>query len=158
MALHRERRWPLIAAGYAVLLAVVAAVAAFIHDGAAAADRPTVIRLAVAFMLGVAILHLRVYFRGDPRWEPPSDFEEALAPRAVVPKLDAGFVRLREQVENAVASQRYFERAVWPRLQKLARAQRPDGGLELPPSRGWLGRGPSRRAIADLLDRIEGGR
>jgi hypothetical protein len=154
---HRERRWPRIVAGYAVLLAVLAALAAFIHDTAPPPDRPVVIRLAVAFAVAGILLHLRAYFRGDPRWDPPSEFEEALNPQPAVPNIDASFRRLRKQVESGIASRSYFERVLWPRLQSLARTR---GREELSPpeERGWLGRGPSRRAVAELLDRVETGR
>jgi hypothetical protein len=157
MSQHRERGWRLIVGGYAVLFAVVAALAALVHDIAPPPDRPVVIRLAVAFAVAVIILHVRLYFRGDPQWDPPSEFEKALNPRPAVPKLDVGFGRLREQVENGIASRPYFERILWPRLQALARAR---GREELSPpaGRGWLGRGPSRRAVAELIDDLETGR
>jgi hypothetical protein len=157
MPQHRERRWPLIVGGYAVLFTVVAALAAFIHDIAPPSDRPVVIRLAVAFAVAVIILHLRSYFRGDPRWDPPSEFEAALKPKPVVPKLDPSYARLREQVENGFANRSYFEKVLWPRLDALARAQ---GREELSPPAGWgwLHRGPPRRAVAALIERIEAGR
>ena len=157
MPKHRERRWPRIVAGYAVLFAVLAALAAFIHDTAPPAERPVVIRLAVALAVAAIILHLRLYFRGDPRWEPPSEFEEALKPQPAVPKLDASFGRLREQIENGIASRSYFERVLWPRLQALARA-RGQEELSMPAGRGWPDRGPSRRAVAELIDDVETGR
>src|SRR6266702_1717807 len=100
----RERRWPWITAGYAVLFAVIAAATAFFHDSAAPANRPMVIRLAVAFVVMVLLIHLRSYFRGDPRWDPPSAFADALTRQPTVPKLDANFVKLREEVANSVAS------------------------------------------------------
>jgi type II secretory pathway pseudopilin PulG len=157
MPQHRERLWPRIVGRYAVLLVVLAAVAAFVHDTASPADRAVVIRLAVAFAVAGIFLHLRSYFRGDPRWDPLSEFEEALNPKPTVPNLAESFRRLREQVESSIASRSYFERGLWPRLQSLARAR---GRKELSPpeGRGWLGRGPSRRAVAELIDRIETGR
>ena len=155
MPKHRERHGPWIAAGYVVLFAVVAALAGFIHDAIAPADRAVVIRLAVAFVVAVIVLHLRIWFRGDPRWEPQSEFEDALTPQPVVPKVDASFARLREQVENGVASWSYFEKVLWPRLLILARLRGREDGLVLPVGPGWLGCGPSRRAISDLVDQIE---
>lgn len=155
MPLPRERRWPWITAGYAVLFVAAAAATAFVYDGAAPANRPAVIRIAVALVVAVLLVHLRAYFRGDPRWDPPSAFDEALIGQPVAPKLDPGFVKLREEVANSVASRSYFEKVLWPRLCALARARGQQGDMPLPTERAWPGRGPSRRTIAALIDRIE---
>lgn len=154
----RERRWPWIAAGYAVLFAVVGAVTAFFHDSAAPANQPMVIRLAAGFVTAVLLIHIRSRFRGDPRWDPPSAFEDALVRRAAAPKLDPGFLKRRDEVANSRASRSYFEKVLWPRLCALARARGSQSGMTLPAARSWPGRGPSRRAIAALIDRIEGPR
>jgi hypothetical protein len=151
MPQHHKRRWPLVAVGYAVLFAVVAALAGFIHDAVAPVDGPVVIRLAVAFIVALVVLHLRSWFRGNPRWEPPSEFDAALVSQPIAAKLDASFVRLREQIENGVANRSYFDKVLWPRLQSLVRLRGQDGK---PAGRG-LGRGPSLRAISELLDQIE---
>jgi hypothetical protein len=158
MPRFRERRWPRIVAGYAVLVAVTAPAAAFIRDTAAPANRPTVIRFAVVFIVGVMLLHLRSYFRGDPRWEPPSEFENELGAQPPRPKLDPGFVKLRKAVADGVASRSYFERLLWPRLGALAQARGcRQSELPLPAARGWLFLGRRRRAaaIARLIERIE---
>src|SRR5690242_14919740 len=112
----RERRWPWIAAGYAVLLMGTAAITAFVHDAVAPENQPVVIRIAVAFIVAVVLIHLRSHFRGDPRWDPPSGFEEELIPPPVPPKLDAGFAKLRDELANGISSRSYFEKTVWPRL------------------------------------------
>jgi len=155
MPKHREPRGPWIVAGYIVLFAVVAAIAGFIHDAVAPAHRPVVIRLAVAFVVALIVVHLRIWFRGDPRWEPPSEFEDALTPQPAGPKIDASFARLREQVGNGIVGWSYFEKVLWPRLQILARLRGRENELALPAGRGWPGRGPSLRAISDLVDQIE---
>ena len=120
----RERGWPWTVAGYALLVAVVAAAAGFVYDSAAPAHRPVVIRVAVAVVLAVVLIHLRSHFRGDPRWDPPSPFEDALRRQAPPPKVDQGFVRLRDEVANGIASRSYFRNILWPRLCALAQARR----------------------------------
>jgi hypothetical protein len=154
----RERGWPWTVAGYALLLAVVAAAAGFVYDSAAPAHRPVVIRLAVAIVLAVVLIHLRSHFRGDPRGEPPSPFEDALVRQPAAPKVDPGFAKLRDEVANSIASRSYFRNVLWPRLCALAQARRPSAALTPPPERGWPGRGPSRRDLAELIERIEGSR
>jgi len=153
-----ERRWPWTVAGYALLLAIVAAAAGFIYDSAAPAHRPMVIRLAVAVVVAVVLLHLRSHFRGDPRWDAPSPFEDALRRQAPPPKLDPGFVRLRDEVANGLASRSYFRNILWPRLCALAQVRSPPVTLVPPPERGWPGRGPTRRDLAELIDHIESAR
>lgn len=155
MAVYRERRWPWIAAGYAALLLVTAALTAFIYDSAAVETRPAVIRFAVAFVVAVVLIHVRSYFRGDPRWEPPSRFENALLTEPAPAKLDPGFGKLREAVANSLASRSYFEKVLWPRLTALARARGLPDELPFSEERGWWGRGPTSRAIAALIDRLE---
>jgi hypothetical protein len=155
----RERRWPWSVTGYAVLFTVVAAVTAFVYDSAAPANRAWVIRLAVAFVAGVLLIRIGRYFRGDPRWSspghPPSAFADALIRQPVAPRLDPGFVKLREDVANGSASRAFFDKILWPRLAALARAQGADSDLKPPAPRVWRTCGPSRRTIAALLDRIE---
>jgi hypothetical protein len=154
----RERGWPWTVAGYALLLAVVAAAAGFVYDSAAPAHRPVVIRLAVAIVLAVVLIHLRSHFRGDPRGDPPSPFEDALVRQPAAPEVDPGFAKLRDEVANSIASRSYFRNVLWPRLCALAQARRPSAALTPPPERGWPGRGPSRRDLAELIERIEGSR
>jgi hypothetical protein len=153
MPLRRERRWPWVVAGYAVFFALLAAATSLLYDSVAPEYRPFVIRLAVVIVVGILIVHIWKYFRGDPRWDATSTFEEALQPRPVIPKLDPGFVRLRQELANARQSRSYFDKLFWPRLLALARAH---GQREaaMPPEAGWLGRGPSYRTIKGLLDHI----
>jgi hypothetical protein len=97
----RERGWPWTVAGYALLLAVVAAAAGFVYDSAAPAHRPVVIRLAVAIVLAVVLIHLRSHFRGDPRGDPPSPFEDALVRQPAAPEVDPGFAKLATKWRTA---------------------------------------------------------
>jgi len=153
--LHRERHWPWLAAGYAGLFAVVAAATAYFHDSAAPANQATVIRLAVGLVIAVLLIHIRTYFRGDPRWDPPAAFEDALMDRRVAPKLDPGFIKLRDDLASASVSRSFFDRLVWPRLCALTLARGQQGDMPPPAARAWPRRGPSRRTIAAMIDRIE---
>ena len=135
--------------GGVVLLAVVP-----IYVFVEAPWRPLVARVAVAFVLGVALLQLRGVIAA--RLAPPgsSPLEQDLArpgPMAAVP------LRFEELIDDVRATRRsrgHFERIMWPRLTALA--ARP---LARPPAR--LGRGPSlgdlRRVLAEI-ERGEGGR
>ena len=142
--------------GYAVLFAAVAAVTAYVYDSTAPANRAGVVRIAVAFVVGVLLTRIGRYFRSER--DPPSAFADALIRQPVAPKLDPGFVKLREDVANGSASRAFFDKILWPRLAALARARGADSDLKLPAERAWRTRGPSRRTIAALLDRIEGHR
>jgi hypothetical protein len=150
-------RWLWIAAGYAILMAVIAALTGLIYDAAASSIQPLVIRLAVALVTGAIAIHLLVYFRGDPRWEPPSALEEALLQPSIPPRLDPSFIRTREEVANGSATRSYFEKVLWPRLCRLCES-RGKGELPIVSERHRLGRGPSHRALAELIGHIEGRR
>lgn len=150
--MRRKRRWPAIAAGYAAFLLALGAVNAFVYENAAPVNRPAVIRLAVCFVAAVVLLHLRRYFRGDPLWEPPSDFEKALSAEPPRPNLHPEFARLREEVASALARQSSFERTLWPRLEELARLQDAElRGGRAPTKR----RRPSPEMIATLISQLE---
>jgi hypothetical protein len=155
MAARRERRWPRIVAGYAVLLLVIGALTAFLFDTASPGNRPAVIRVAAAFVVAVILIHLRSYFRGDPRWEPGSEFADASAREPPAAKLDPGFEKVRNEVANGLGSSRYFDEILGPRLTTLARARGTPDGLPLPSQHGSWGRGPSARTLSALLARIE---
>jgi hypothetical protein len=152
-----KRHWLWVAAGYAILMAIVAALTGLIYDAAASAIQPFVIRLGVAFVTGASVIHLLVYFRGDPKWEPPSALEEALLRPSIPPRLDPSFIRMREEIANGLATRSYFEKVLWPRLCKLCES-RGKGELPIPNERRRLGRGPSHRALAELIGHIEGRR
>jgi hypothetical protein len=153
----RERRWPKLAAGYALLVLVLAGVTAVAFETAGAAYQPLVLRLAVALLVGVVLLHIRrSYFRGDPLWDPPSEFEARLTPEPVAPKFDASLVKIRGELGDAVKSRAYFDRVLWPRLKAVAAANHP-GGDEIapPPKSRFAWRGPSPAVLAGLINRIE---
>lgn len=152
----RERRWPRIAVGYFVFLMCLAGVTSFAFETVGAAYQPLVLRLAVAGLLGVVTLHIRSYFRGDPLWDPPSEFEKALVPERVAPKFDASIVKLRGELADGIKSRAYFDRVLWPRLKALEAANNSGGdGIEPPPKHQFAWRGPSLAVLSGLISRIE---
>jgi hypothetical protein len=158
MPRYRERRWPWIVAGYTAFAAILAPVTAFLCDIAAPAYRPEVIRLAVALVVAVVLIHVKRHFRGDPLWDPPSDFANALAREPPAPKIDPGFLKLREEIAHSTASRSYFETVLWPHLRDLATRRaggKVDSVLPFPPAPRWPHRGPSRRELAALVGRLE---
>jgi hypothetical protein len=109
--------------------------------------RPLVARLAVAFVLGVALLQLRGAVAARLAASGASALEQALERPGSPPAVP---LRLEELIDDVRATRRsrgHFERIMWPRLVGLA--SRP---LARPPAR--FGRGPSlaelRRLIADV--------
>ncbi|HEY1258949.1 MAG TPA: hypothetical protein VGF34_06840 [Stellaceae bacterium] len=96
------------------------------------------------------LLHLRSYFRGDPRWEPNSEFVDALTREPPATKLDPGFAKLRDEVANSLASWSYFDETLKPRLGALARTRGLPDGLPARSERGWWRRGPSAQTLAAL--------
>ena len=109
--------------------------------------RPLVARLAVAFVLGVALLQLRSVVAARLARAGASPLEDELARPGSPPAVPLRFEELIDDVRATRRSRGHFERIMWPRLTALA--SRPLVG---PPAR--LGRGPSlgdlRRVIADI--------
>ncbi|HTG13507.1 MAG TPA: hypothetical protein VK746_22125 [Candidatus Eisenbacteria bacterium] len=109
--------------------------------------RPLVARLAVAFVLGVALLQLRAVAAARLARAGTSPLEDELARPGSPPAVPLRFEELIDDVRATRRSRGHFERIMWPRLTALA--SRPLVG---PPVR--LGRGPSlgdlRRVIADI--------
>ena len=153
MPQHRERQWPWIVAGYALLLVLLAAATSFVYDSVAPPNRPIVIRLAAVAVVGILLIHIWRHFRSDSLWDPASLFENALIRQPVIPKLDPAFIKLRDDLANARWSRSYFDKVLWPRLCTLAQSQ---GHIAapMPPGRSRFGRGPSFRIISGLLSRI----
>ncbi|HWB49065.1 MAG TPA: hypothetical protein VG651_08140 [Stellaceae bacterium] len=150
--MYRKRRWPAITAGYAAFLVALGGLTAFVHENAAPANRPAIIRAAVCFVAAIVLLHLRRYFRGDSLWEPPSDFEKALSAAPPPPKLHPEFARLREEVANALARQSSFESTLEPRLEELARAYGSEFGKAATVTQR---RRPSPETLAEFISQIE---
>ena len=150
--MYRKRRWPAITAGYAAFLVALGALTAFVYENAVPANRPAVIRFAICFVAAVVLLHLRRYFRGDPLWEPASDFENALTAAPPPPKLHPEFARLREEVANALARQSSFGRALGPRLEELARVHGIEPGKAASLTKR---RRPSPEMLGEFISQIE---
>lgn len=152
--MDRKRNWPAIIIGYAIASLVLCAVTAFIYENAAPVNRPMVVRLAVVFAVSVVLIHARRAARGDPLWDPPSDFEKALAIEPPPIKLHPEFAKLRDEVANGIARRSHFERALRPRLVRLAET-RGASAVALDPASSSRRRGPSARELADMIQRIE---
>lgn len=109
--------------------------------------RTLVARLAVAFVLGVALLQLRGAVAARLARRGRSPLEQALDRSEGPPAVPLRFEELIDDVRATRRSRGHFERTLWPRL--IALAGRP---VAPPPTR--LGRGPSlaglRRVIADI--------
>jgi len=147
-----ERPWRGLFAPYLLLLIVVGLVATGAFAGVDPADRPLVLRLAVAALVTVVVVHLHGHFRRPPDEAQPSAFDEARAGPPVEAKVAPVVTRLQEQVEYSVASQRYFNVVLWPRLERL-RSDIPARFHALR-ERRWRRRGPSLAEIAELVRHI----
>ena len=136
--------------GGVVLLAVVP-VYVFVE----APWRTLVVRLAVAFVLGVALLQLRGAVAARLARAEGSRLEQELARPGNPPAVPLRLEELMDDVRAARRSRSHFERIMWRRLTALA-------GRPLVPPRARLGRGPTlgdlRRVITDIEDGREGGR
>jgi hypothetical protein len=138
----------------AVLGGVVLLAAVPVYVFVEAPWRTLVARLAVAFVLGVALLQLRAVVAARLPRAGGSPLEQELARPGNPPAVPLRFEELIDDVRATRRSRGHFERIMWPRLTALA--PRP---LVRPPVR--LGRGPTlgdlRRVLADI-ERREGGR
>jgi len=150
-----ERRWPSIAAGYLILLGVVAVATVIVYRFAEPASRPSIARAAAVLVLGVVLLHARGLARQSLESDPPSLFDAALARVPAAPVLDRLFQQLRSEVTFATRSASYFDHVLWPRLVRLHAAAGGDGPLAKPPGRPWLRRGPSPDALGDVVTAVE---
>jgi len=110
--------------------------------------RTLVARLAVAFVLGVALLQLRGAVAARLAEGGASALEEARDRRGAPPAVPLRFQDLIGDVRAARRSRRHFERILWPQLTALV--SRP---LARPPAR--LGRGPSLASLRDVIGDIE---
>jgi len=152
-----EPHWPGIVARYAVLLVLVGLAATPAYFYAEPANKLAVVRLAVAVVVGVALIHLLRVVRATIEAQPASAFEQALVPRSPQPRLAQIFVTLRDEIRFSAASQGYFEHVLWPRI--VALVARQPRGVEpspvKPAGRPLLGRGPSLETLRALVARLE---
>jgi hypothetical protein len=152
-----ERRWPAVAAGYAIFVILLAAATAPIYRAAQPGQRPLVARVSAALLLGVVAVHVIRTARARIDAQPPSEFGLALEPVASPPKLDARFVEWRDELRHGVKSFRDFDRVLWPRLvavrERLAFAAERE---PIPQPRGRsFRRGPPLTTVEDLITRME---
>lgn len=152
-----RRAWLGLIGRYVVLLAVVALIASSVYVAADADDRLTVLRLAVAAVVSVALIHLYSHLRRQLDETPPSEFDQARLRPPADPMVPRRLLRWQESVQNSVRSQRYFRQILWPRLVQLGEERGLRESLPEPPGRPWLRRGPSLAAISEIVRRIEDG-
>ena len=134
----------------AVLSGLVLLAAVPVYVFVEAPWRPLVARLAVAFVLGVALLQLRSAVAARLAGAGGSPLEQERARPGHPPAVPLRFEELIDDVRATRRSRGHFERIMWPRLTALA--ARP---LVRPPVR--LGRGPSLRSHRRVRAEIEGG-
>lgn len=143
-------RLTLRAAGrYAVVGALVTFVTVPVYLYVEPPWRGLVVRLAVAFVLGVALLELRGALAerlasagGVPR-------DEGWTHGRTWPDVPQPFLDAVTDVRAGARSRRHFEEVLWPRLEALA--TRP---LPPPPCRS-LGRGPSVASLRAVIAALE---
>ena len=110
--------------------------------------RVLVARSAAAFVLGAALLQLRRALAERLEDGGGSALDAARGYRGPEPSVPHHFLDLASDVRAALRSRRYFERALWPRLEALT--SRP---LVRPSVR--RGRGPSLASLRDVIAAIE---
>jgi len=135
----------------AALAGVVLLAAVPVYVFVEAPWRTLVARLAVAVVLGVALLQLRGAAAARLARAGMSPLEQELGRPGNPPAVPLRFEELIDDVRATRRSRAHFERIMWPRLSALA--SRP---LARPPAR--LGRGPSLGALRRVIADIESGR
>lgn len=148
---ERARRPHRRLVGGAVLLALVALAAMPAYLALPPSWRQVGVRLLCGAAVIAGCVRALRWARGAaaPSVVSPLD---APAPPPAVPELDARFLALRDDVIYGARSRRYFDVILKPRLDALA------GTETLPPPaprRGLRRRGPSLRALAELVTQIE---
>jgi hypothetical protein len=143
-----ERSLALIAFRCAVLAGIVLLAAVPVYVFVEPPWRGLVARLAVAFVLGLALLQLRRAAAQRLATGNASALDEARGAAAPQPRVPLRFLELRSDVRAALRSRRYFERVLWPRLAALA-----PHPLVPPPVRP--GRGPSLAGLRRVIDALE---
>jgi hypothetical protein len=151
-----RRAWLGLIGRYLVLLAVVALIASSIYAAADADYRPTVLRLTVAAVVSVVLIHLYRHLRRQLDEAPSSEFDQVRLRPPADPMVPGRILHLQDSVQYAVRSQRYFRQILWPTLVQLGEERGLRDPLQEPPGRPWLRRGPSLAAISEIVRRIEG--
>lgn len=156
MSPPRERRWPLLVAGYALFIALVAGGAAPVYFILEPAKRPLVTRLAAALVMGVAVIRLVKTVRARLDAQPPSGFELGLEPARREVSLDPQFVQIRDDLRFGASRAGYFDRVLWPRLVALAEPSplRPAPACLVQPPGRFFRRGPSLITLRNLITAI----
>ena len=150
-----ERRWPGVVVRYILFVGVLALAGTPLYRYTEPAHRPGLVRLALASVLGVGLVHLIRTAGARLAAQPPSAFEAALVPERVERRLAPPFVTLRDEVRYSVANQGYFEHVLWPRLLTLRKRASPDRPPDPPGGRRILRRGPSLARLRALIAELE---
>jgi hypothetical protein len=143
-----ERPLARVAARCAVLATVVLLATVPVYVYVELSWRPLVARLASALVLGVTLLQLRRALADCLADSGNSALDTARDRRGPEPCVPHHFLDLASDVRAALRSRRYFDRALWPRLEALT--SRP---LVRPPVR--RGRGPSLASLRAVITVIE---
>jgi hypothetical protein len=143
-----ERPLARVAVRGAVLAAVVLLATVPVYVYVEPWWRPLVARSASAFVLGVALMQLRRALADRLVDSGDSALDAARGHRGPEPSVPHHFLDLASDVRAALRSRRYFERALWPRLQALT-------SWPLVRPRVRRGRGPSLASLRDVITAIE---
>jgi hypothetical protein len=145
-----EPRWTRFLLGHVIFAGVVTLAAAPIYVFASAEHRPTIVRLAASAVVAILLVNVQGRLRNRLSGQATSAFETARRPVPVAPRLDRRFHELRAQVRFGIARDRYFAQILWPWLRTMISKRPSARTIERPPGRRF-GRGPSAKAIAELL-------
>jgi hypothetical protein len=153
-----ESHWFRVLAGPAALTALVVVVTLPIAVAIEPTLRPAVIRVAAALVVGFTLMRVTGQVRARFEAEPRSAFEAALHPVRAPVSIDQRFTDLRDEIRLAALSERFFHRALWPRL--LALADRlPYRPALVSPARSRIRRllrlGPPVAALRELIAELE---
>ncbi len=146
--------------GMTISIGLLAAMLTPLYLYVESVNRPIVVRLGAALVVGIALLRLRRLVKARLECQGPSGFDRALRQEPAARHSATLFLKLRNQVRFSVASQKYFADVLWPRLLALY-ARRPGGRPAaeppMPTGRRLLRRGPSlttlQKVITDLEER-----
>ena len=122
--------------GWAVLACVIASIATPIELWVGPEDHVLVVRLASAAFAAAVIWRIAAAARGAVEAGRPhaSDLAQRRAPEKI--EADATLVRLTADVSASIRRWNYFVRALWPRLEQLARERDARLPPVMPPPHG----------------------